>query len=155
MADNQPQPRLKESHDTLVGENPARFHEAAIGSFGSVSPDAIDEKTNNERSTEAMEYPPASRSDEDTDRDIEKAAPLGPKSQKDEKLKDPNLVEFDGPDDPGNPQNFSNGKKWMITILLSLMTLTITFSSSVFSTAILVVSKKYHVGTEVGTLGVS
>lgn len=117
-------------------------------------PNEIGDKTNNDRSAEAIEYPPASPSDED-DRDIEKAAPPGPKSANDGKPKDPNLVEFDGPDDPGNPQNFSKAKKWTITVLLSLMTLTITFSSSVFSTAILIVSKKYHVGTEVGTLGVS
>lgn len=103
-----------------------------------------------------MDSAPTSPSDEDTDRDIEKDAerPV-PQSRKDEKSQDPNLVEFDGPGDQGNPQNFSKGKKWMITILLSFMTLTITFSSSVFSTAILIVAKKYHVGTEVATLGVS
>lgn len=99
---------------------------------------------------------PTPPSDEDPEHDIEKEveAPL-PQSVQDHRPKDPNLVEFDGPEDPGNPQNFSKGKKWMITILLSFMTLTITFSSSIFSTAILVVSKEYHVSTEVGTLGVS
>jgi DHA1 family multidrug resistance protein-like MFS transporter len=102
-----------------------------------------------------MDAYPSSPTEEDTDRDLEKEGALEYKSQKDEKPKDPNLVEFDGPNDPGNPHNFSKGKKWIITILLSLLTLTITFSSSVFSTAILVVSKEFHVGTEVGTLGVS
>jgi hypothetical protein len=102
-----------------------------------------------------MDSVPSSPSD-DTDRDIEKdPEAAAPQSREDEKSKDPNLVEFDIPDDPSNPPNFSNGKKWMITMLLSCMTLTITFSSSVFSTAILVVANKYHVGTEAATLGVS
>jgi DHA1 family multidrug resistance protein-like MFS transporter len=155
MADRQLQPRLKDSHDTLIGNPPARLLKASTGSFGSLPLDEMDEKTNNDRSTQAMDAYPSSPTEEDTDRDLEKEGALEYKSQKDEKPKDPNLVEFDGPNDPGNPHNFSKGKKWIITILLSLLTLTITFSSSVFSTAILVVSKEFHVGTEVGTLGVS
>jgi DHA1 family multidrug resistance protein-like MFS transporter len=156
MAERQSQPWLRDSHDTLIGERPARLHKASTGSFGTRPPEEIDDKTNRDSVGQAMDSVPTSPSDEDTDRDIEKDAerPV-PQSRKDEKSQDPNLVEFDGPDDPGNPQNFSKGKKWMITILLSFMTLTITFSSSVFSTAILIVAKKYHVGTEVATLGVS
>ena len=116
----------------------------------------MDAKTNNSKLSQDMDSDPVSPSTEDTDRDIEKEADApGFTARKDEKTEDPDLVVFDGPDDPGNPQNFSKGKKWMITILLSFMTLTITFSSTVFSTAILVVSEKFHVGTEVAILGVS
>lgn len=156
MAERQPQPRLRDSHDTLIGERPARLHKASTGSFGTPPPEETDDQTKRDSVGQAMDSVPTSPSDEDTDRDIEKDGerPV-PQSRKDEKSQDPNLVEFDGPDDLGNPQNFSKGKKWMITIMLSFMTLTITFSSSVFSTAILIVAKKYHVGTEVATLGVS
>lgn len=35
--------------------------------------------------------------------------------------KDPNLVEFDGPDDPGNPKNFAVGRKIGITVSMGLM----------------------------------
>jgi hypothetical protein len=69
--------------------------------------------------------------------------------------KDPNLIEWDGPNDPGNPMNFSVWKKWLLTGVLGSMTWTITFASSVFSTATLVVAKKYNVSTEVSTLGTS
>ena len=156
MAGNVPQPRLRDSRDTLIADPPARFHKTSTGSFGSTAPDQSEEKFNNDRSPQATDSPSAPPSIDGADRDIEKEAEAPkPKSQKDGPQNDPNLVVFDGPDDPANPQNFSNGKKWMITILLSLMTLTITFSSSVFSTAILVVSKQYHVGREVGILGVS
>ena len=35
---------------------------------------------------------------------------------------DPDLVRWDGPDDPENPQNWSYRRKWAITILSVLMT---------------------------------
>jgi len=156
MAGNEPQPRLRDSHDTLIANRPARFHKISISSFGSTAPDESEGKFNNDRSPQATDSSSTPTPIDDAGRDIEKEADAPkPKSYIDGPPNDPNLVVFDGPDDPANPQNFSKGKKWMITILLSLMTLTITFSSSVFSTAILAVSKKYHVGTEVGTLGVS
>ena len=155
MAETQPQPRSRDSHDTLTVENTARLPRASTSSFGTLPPGEIDNKINHDIFSQDVDSVPPSLSD-GTDRDVEKDAEAAvPQSREDEKSKDPNLVEFDSPDDPSNPQNFSNGKKWMITILLSFMTLTITFSSSVFSTAILVVANKYHVGTEVATLGVS
>jgi DHA1 family multidrug resistance protein-like MFS transporter len=153
MAVNEPQPRLPGSYDTLIAGRLARFHKT---SFDSTTPDEPEEKFNGDRPPQATNSPSAASSIDDADWDVEKEADAPkPKSHKDGPPNDPNLVVFDGPDDPEYPQNFSKGKKWMITILLSLMTLTITFSSSVFSTAIMAVSKKYHVGTEVGTLGVS
>lgn len=74
---------------------------------------------------------------------------------KEEEKRDPNLVDFDGPDDQDNPQNLPVLRKWSITLITAILTLTITFASSIFSTAIMVVSKEFHVGEEVGTLGVS
>ena len=38
---------------------------------------------------------------------------------------DPNKVDWDGPDDPENPQNWSNGKKWLITALALVMTVNV------------------------------
>lgn len=69
--------------------------------------------------------------------------------------KDPNLVEWDGPKDPGNPMNWSFGKKWAVTISMGCMTFCITFASSVFSTATVPVSELYHLSTEMATLGTS
>jgi DHA1 family multidrug resistance protein-like MFS transporter len=68
---------------------------------------------------------------------------------------DPNLVDWDGPDDPGNPQNFPEWKKWMITIVAGLMTFSVTFASSVFSTATTVTSQLFGVSSEVMILGTS
>lgn len=71
------------------------------------------------------------------------------------KQKDQNLVEWDGPNDPGNPLNWSVKKKWIVTIMLGFVTLVVTFASSVFSSATLSVAELYHVSTEVATLGTS
>ena len=75
--------------------------------------------------------------------------------QKEEQPKDPNLIEWDGEDDPENPMNWSVTKKWIVTISLGFMTLCVTFASSVFSTATIDVAKLYHVSTVVSTLGTS
>lgn len=40
-----------------------------------------------------------------------------------EKFKDPNVVDFDGPDDPENPMNWSSAKKTTAIVIISLMTL--------------------------------
>jgi len=65
------------------------------------------------------------------------------------------VVGWYGPDDPENPMNFSQGKKWWITIILALVTFCVSFASSVFSTATVVTSAQFHVSTEVMILGVS
>jgi hypothetical protein len=36
---------------------------------------------------------------------------------------DPNMIDWDGPDDPENPKNFSVGRKWLATILCIFMVL--------------------------------
>jgi DHA1 family multidrug resistance protein-like MFS transporter len=78
------------------------------------------------------------------------------KAKKEEqKQKDPNLIEWDGPHDVGNPMNWTTSKKWIITIALGMMTFCVTFASSVFSNATVPVAELYHVSTEVATLGTS
>lgn len=96
---------------------------------------------------------PLEANDNDNKTDVESAQnePLPEKPTE----KDPNLVEWDGPDDPENPQNFSRRRKWTITVIMSLMTMWITFASSVFSTATVVTAKEFGVSTEVMVLGTS
>ena len=67
----------------------------------------------------------------------------------------PDLVEFDGPNDPGNPKNWSKKRRWITTISGSLLTFTVTFSSSIFSVAINPVAEQYHISRVTSTLGVS
>jgi hypothetical protein len=75
--------------------------------------------------------------------------------KKEQKEKDPNLIEWDGPEDPENPMNWPAKKKWIVTVTLGLMTFCVTFASSVFSNATVPVAELYGVSTEVTTLGTS
>ncbi|WPH03095.1 putative mfs multidrug protein [Acrodontium crateriforme] len=68
---------------------------------------------------------------------------------------DPNLITWSGPDDPENPMNWPKSKKWLVTMVLGSVTFVCTFASSVFSTATVITSEKFHVSTEVMTLGTS
>lgn len=65
------------------------------------------------------------------------------------------LVNWDGPDDPENPQNLSVLKKWLITFLFSTLTIWVTFSTSVFSPTVFVTAEEFHVSTEVTILATS
>jgi hypothetical protein len=99
---------------------------------------------------------PERRSSTATDRDIERCdSALHQPPTNDGRKEQNNLVEFDGPDDAGNPKNWSKRKRWGVTVSMGLMTFVVTFASSIFSVAIKQVAEEYHVGTVVATLGVS
>ena len=68
---------------------------------------------------------------------------------------DRSIVEFDGPDDPDNPKNWTARRRAIITIAMGLMTFVVTFSSSIFAVAIEPVAEEFDVGIPVATLGVS
>lgn len=92
----------------------------------------------------------------DPDADVEKQSLRNQRGlDKEDDEKDPNLVTWDGDDDPGNPQNFKPWKKWLITCTTGIMTFTVTFASSVFSTATQVTALEFGVSSEVMVLGTS
>ncbi|KAH8811726.1 major facilitator superfamily domain-containing protein [Xylogone sp. PMI_703] len=70
-----------------------------------------------------------------------------------DQAKDPNLIEWDGPDDPENPMNWPMSKKWRVTVMMGFMTFVVTFASSVFSNATIPVARLYDISTEVSTFG--
>ncbi|OAX80988.1 hypothetical protein ACJ72_04676 [Emergomyces africanus] len=65
------------------------------------------------------------------------------------------VVEFDGPDDPLHPQNWTMTKKILTGVILGWTTIISSFTSSIFSAAIVEVSRIYGVSTQVGILGLS
>ncbi|KAF2877303.1 major facilitator superfamily domain-containing protein [Massariosphaeria phaeospora] len=65
------------------------------------------------------------------------------------------LVEFEGPNDPGNPKNWPTRRRWGITVSMGLLVFSVTFASSVFSVNIRVVMEIFEVSNVVATLGVS
>ena len=65
------------------------------------------------------------------------------------------VVGWDGPNDPQNPQNWKRSKKYAMTVFYASLTFSVTFASSVFSTATVVTAKEFGVSDEVMTLGTS
>lgn len=110
------------------------------------------QQTNEDDSSSSNEEKDLEQGDYDPD-EAEKAEEL--RRQKEEMAKDPNLVEWDGLDDPGNPMNWKTSKKWTVTIMLGFMTFCVTFASSVFSNATVPTAEEFGVSTEVTTLGTS
>ncbi|OKL58891.1 putative transporter [Talaromyces atroroseus] len=65
------------------------------------------------------------------------------------------VVEFDGPDDPLHPQNWSTKKKLLTGATLAYTTLVSTFTSSIYSDATTTLAGIFHVSSEVTLLGLS
>lgn len=169
-----PQPRQSTSDQTLGGATVRPSGEYGAEKFKEIGLD--DEKSDvysqrdpallstTEGTDETQQRPPASQpngaqshfsdfSRQPSDGDEEKQEQQGGNHGEEEK--DPNLIEWDGPDDPENPQNWSVGYKWFVTIMLGMTTFVITFASSVFSTATQPTAKQFGVSNEVMVLGTS
>ena len=58
------------------------------------------------------------------------------------------LVGWDGQDDPHNPQNFAESKKWALLALISAFTLISPLASSMFSPAVSFVAKEFNESNE-------
>lgn len=66
-----------------------------------------------------------------------------------------NIVDWDGPNDPENPHNWSKARKWTITMITAALTFVISFGSSVFSATTTVLAEQYGVAQIVMILGVT
>ncbi|KAI0105025.1 major facilitator superfamily domain-containing protein [Nemania sp. FL0031] len=101
-------------------------------------------------------------SQKDVDTDVEAAQPPSStetstieKNGSDDEVKDANLVTWDGPDDPANPQNFSSSRKAFITFIWIYSNLVTTIASSIWSSGSGTIAREFHESTIVTTLGVS
>lgn len=65
------------------------------------------------------------------------------------------IVSFDGPADPLRPLNWPVKKKIITTVLYGMTTAGATWLSSVYTAAESSISKEFHVGEEVSTLGIT
>lgn len=125
-------------------------------------------RSTSESGTTAAPTPPDAESNSDrachlTDAEKGRAGPVGQDehqaanqvAKSHGEQREANLVGWDGPDDPENPMNWPKKKKYLITVFYATLTFTLTFSSSVFSTATMVTAKLFGVSNEVMTLGTS
>lgn len=76
--------------------------------------------------------------------DIEKAQVISTTNEKGAEPLDPNVVFWDGPDDPANPLNWSPGLKWGNIAVLSAMTLLTPLASSMFAPGVPQVMKDFN-----------
>lgn len=95
-----------------------------------------------------------SNGNDNQDDDVEKQS-SNEKKDGDDEEKDPNIVDWDGDDDPQNPYNWKPLRKWSIAVCMGLMTFVCTFASSVLSSAVMPISMEYGVGSTVAILSTS
>lgn len=146
-------PALAAASNEMTAVNMVRKEESAVTrSTLSTKPNHSNDVNHSSRDTLSEDG-----SMHDLDTDVEKATPALPRepSCTRETNEASDLVEFDGPEDRGNPKNWSRRKRWAVTVAMGLMTFVITFASSIFSAVIDAVSVDYHVSPVVATLGVS
>ncbi|KAJ3535277.1 hypothetical protein NMY22_g6556 [Coprinellus aureogranulatus] len=66
--------------------------------------------------------------------------------------KDPNMVDWDGPNDPANPQNWSRAYKWYLTMICILLSVNVTFASSAPASATARIIAEFGISKEVSYL---
>jgi hypothetical protein len=79
--------------------------------------------------------------------DVEKGAEAGTihsTHELDETRSDPNVVDFDGPDDMENPMNWKASKKWGMVMLVSAITFLTPLASSIFAPGIPEVMREFN-----------
>lgn len=64
------------------------------------------------------------------------------------------LVAF-GPEDPGDPKNFSKARKWLITMTLGWVCFAVAFSSAVITPGIAAVAEQFDTSEEVALLSIT
>jgi hypothetical protein len=69
--------------------------------------------------------------------------------------KDPNIVDWDGPDDKENPRNWTTGYKSWITFQLSMLALAASLGSSIIAPGETAIAEYTGVSTEVTVLVIS
>ncbi|KAF4487971.1 hypothetical protein FAGAP_11182 [Fusarium agapanthi] len=70
------------------------------------------------------------------------------------RLRDPFVVQWI-PNDPRNPQQWNDSKKWFITLGVAFATLAISLISLAYTGGIKQIIRDFHISQEVATLGVS
>ncbi|SNX82189.1 probable FLR1 - Putative H+ antiporter involved in multidrug resistance [Melanopsichium pennsylvanicum] len=83
----------------------------------------------------------------------EKPVESPPQSSEDES--DPYLVDWNGPDDPDNPQNWSMPRKAFVNGLLCLLTFSVYMGSAIYTPGVELFSKYFGIGVVPATLGLT
>ena len=82
------------------------------------------------------------------ERDIEKGDIALEKKKSSKSIRDPNLVTWNGHDDPENPKNWTKKQKWAATFVVSSFTFISPVSSSMVAPAISSISNEFNITNE-------
>ena len=111
---------VQEGHDADIPSNAGVIRDTSA--VRSKDSHAEFEKDQERSSTSSVNEP---------ERDLEKNGVKA--TEQEQEPQDPNIVDWDGPDDPANPVNWSLTKKWSNIAVLSAMTLLTPLASSMFA----------------------
>lgn len=75
-------------------------------------------------------------------------------SQQEEEV-DPATLDWDGPDDKGNPKNWPKWKRWAITMITAMICLEVSFGSSLYVCGVTDIELKLHVSQELAISGLT
>lgn len=122
---------VEEGHDADIpsskGVEKTQSQQDAAAKATTIEP----EKSNTDRPSTASSSSPSSK-EASGQQDVEKGA-ADATAEEAEAPRDPNIVDWEGPDDPENPYNWPASKKWSNIAILSLLTLLIPLASSMFA----------------------
>jgi len=77
--------------------------------------------------------------------DLEANRPPLEKRSTNKSIKDPNLVTWEGPDDPENPKNWTKKQKWIATLVVSSFTFISPVSSSMVAPALSTIATQFNI----------
>lgn len=133
----------QEGHDADIPSNESVVRVEQLAQSLVKPPSALSKDAELEKG-DAHERSETSTLNEIPARNPEKAEPIVTTTE------DPNIVFWDGDDDPENPQNWSNGLKWGNIACLSALTFLTPLASSMFAPGVPQVMREF--GTESQTL---
>ncbi|SPC65758.1 probable FLR1 - Putative H+ antiporter involved in multidrug resistance [Ustilago sp. UG-2017b] len=67
----------------------------------------------------------------------------------------PYLIDWNGPNDPDNPLNWSMARKYFVTFLLCLLTFSVYMGSAIYTPGVQLLANWFGVGTVTATLGLT
>ncbi|EIM90804.1 MFS general substrate transporter [Stereum hirsutum FP-91666 SS1] len=148
-----PEPSLRRVHSvpgdlTTVTRRVATSHDTTI----------VQDEDNTDGHSQADEIRAAYKqigSEKDRRREGDKLELGGYLPGREERTWQDNIVTWDSPDDPQNPQNWSSSYKILVTILYGSITMCSSFSSSIFGSGSSGIIREYGISSEVAVLGTS
>lgn len=137
---------------------------ANIAMYGSTEPSSSEKKqeleneahsSNKTRPTPERNSPSASSSSTTVDDENVIMNTLSKTAVDPEKGRDADIVDWYGPDDPDNPQNWSSLKKIWVTFEICLLTFSVYIGSAIYTAGIQDVSRVFGVSQVAATLGLT